>query len=72
MIKDSSCVVLGGDPGQPSRTSEAEEQGAAGGEQTASAASGEFGKVSHCLWFCLLALPLFRPRVFSILHCKKN
>lgn len=39
--------MLGGDPGQPNGAFKTEEKGAAGGEQTASAANGEFGKVSH-------------------------
>lgn len=54
--------MLGGDPGQPTGASKTEEQGAAGGEQTASAASGEFGKVGH---HCLspLALTLWVSKV---------
>ena len=44
-------MPLGGDSGQPNGSSETEEQGAAGGEQTASAASGEFGKVGHQFFF---------------------
>lgn len=41
--------MLGGDPGQPNGASKTEEQGTAGGEKTASAASGGFGKVGHHL-----------------------
>lgn len=43
--------MQGGDPVQPSRASKTEEQDAAGGEATASAARGELGKVSH--HFCV-------------------
>lgn len=58
---DLSYVVLGGDPGQPNGTSKTEEQGATGGEQTASAASGEFRKVTHPFFFSTLAWTLFAP-----------
>lgn len=47
LISVWSHVVLGGDTGQPNGASTTEEQSAAGGEQTASATSGEFGKVSR-------------------------
>lgn len=38
-------VDSGGDSGQPDGAPQAEEQGATGGKQTASAASGDSGKV---------------------------
>lgn len=62
LIKDLSFVVLGGDPGQPNGASKTEEHGAARGEQTASAAGGEVGKVAY-LFFSPLALT--RPGVFK-------
>ncbi len=55
---DLFCVVTGGDSGQPDGASKTEEQDAAGGEQTASAASGEFGTVDHHFCFSGLALML--------------
>lgn len=51
LIREFSFVALGGDPGQPDGASQAEEQDAARGEETASAASGETGKVAHLFFF---------------------
>lgn len=45
-VKCLCYLVSGGDPGQPNGAVQTQEQGATGGEQTASAAAGESGKVS--------------------------
>lgn len=47
LMRDLSYALLGGDSGQPNGGSETEVQDAAGGEQTASAPSGESRKVNH-------------------------
>uniref|UniRef100_A0A8C2WYB1 Outer dense fiber protein 2 n=1 Tax=Cyclopterus lumpus TaxID=8103 RepID=A0A8C2WYB1_CYCLU len=60
-----TCVVLGGDPEQPSGASKAEEQGSAGGEPTAPAARGQFGEVSP--HFCFPALA-FNTLLFGDNH----
>lgn len=50
-VFNKSLFLVDGDPGEPNGASKTEEQGADGREQTATAASREFGKVGQHYFF---------------------